>query len=244
MSQLAILGYHKIGPPPANGWESWFYIPEKVFDQQLDYLSAEGWEIIDQARLLQALADPSVLPEKAALLSFDDGYRSMREVTLPLLRRRGYPAVLFVPTDYIGGSNTFDGGSEPDEPICDWEDLRELQRCGVSVQSHSVSHPLFSLLSPQEIARELRESKEVLESGMDRLVELFAYPYGDPGRDPPAVAEELRASGYRAAFLYGGGPNNTPFPDPYGMTRLAMGPDTDLAAALRGTDPADAKKNP
>ena len=59
----------------------------------------------------------------------------MLEVALPILKRFDAPAVMFVPTDYIGRRNTFDAGVEPDEAICDWEDLRALARCKASRSS-------------------------------------------------------------------------------------------------------------
>src|SRR5215204_3308998 len=122
---LAILGYHKIGEPPPGGWQTWFYVPEEIFVAHLNYLREHGWQVIDLLALFRGITAPESLPERAALLTFDDGYRSMRTVALPWLLRFGYPAVLFVPTDYIGGLNGFDTGYEPQEAICDWDDLRE-----------------------------------------------------------------------------------------------------------------------
>jgi peptidoglycan/xylan/chitin deacetylase (PgdA/CDA1 family) len=116
---LAILGYHKIGEPPPGGWQTWFYVPEEVFVEHLSYLHEHGWRIIDLLTLFGGITAPESLPERAALLTFDDGYRSMRTVALPWLLRFGYPAVLFAPTDYIGGFNGFDTGYEPEEAICD-----------------------------------------------------------------------------------------------------------------------------
>src|SRR5262245_13614650 len=160
---VAILGFHKIGPPPAGGWESWFYVSEHRFGQFLAELQEEGWQVIDLDRFLQALETPETLPERSALLTFDDGYGSMRGVTLPLLQRFNLPAVLFVPTDYVGRRNTFDAGVEPDEAICDWDDLRELTRGGVSIQSHAASHRRFSELSMREREQEIVQSKATLE---------------------------------------------------------------------------------
>lgn len=232
--RLAILGFHKIGTPTPDGWETWYYIPEETFASQLRYLKESGWEVIDVATLLSGLESPGDLPERAALLTFDDGYRSMREVALPVLKDFGYPAVLFVPTDYIGGRNVFDADSEPDEAICNWDDLRALERGGVSIQSHGASHRPFSRLEADEQEVELRRSKSALESGLGKSVEVFAYPYGDSGSDPDLAARALVRTGYRAACLYGGGPNTLPIPAPYRLTRLAVGPDTDLQTALDG----------
>jgi peptidoglycan/xylan/chitin deacetylase (PgdA/CDA1 family) len=242
---LAILAYHKIGEPPAEGWETWFYIPEAIFVEHLRYLKASGWQVIDLASFLRGLTAPASLPERAVLLTFDDGYRSMRTVALPWLLRFEFPAVLFVPTDFIGGHNTFDA-AEPEEALCDWEDLIELERHGVTVQSHGASHQPFSQLTSEEQEAELRRSKTILEAGLGKRVEVFSYPYGDDGVSsyPYAgdgkssqilrnVRDMLRQAGYRAGFLYGGGTAHLPAANPYRLNRLALGPDTDLQEELR-----------
>jgi peptidoglycan/xylan/chitin deacetylase (PgdA/CDA1 family) len=230
---LAILGYHKIGPPSPDGWETWYYIPEATFTEHLRCLTDLGWTVIDLETLLRGLTLPELLPRRAAVLTFDDGYRSMREVALPVLRRFDYPAVLFVPTDYIGGRNGFDADCEPEEAICSWDDLRELERGGVAVQSHGASHRTFSQLGIDAQEEELIRSKRTLESGLGRPVECFSYPYGDAGSDPHESDLILRRTGYRAACLYQGRPMRLPVSDPYRLARVAMGPDTDLAAELR-----------
>jgi peptidoglycan/xylan/chitin deacetylase (PgdA/CDA1 family) len=187
---------------------------------------------MDLATLLRGLESPDELPRRSAVITFDDGYRSVLEFALPCLLQFGYPAVHFVPTAYIGRWNEFDCGAEPTEPICDWDELRELERRGVAVQAHSVRHRHFSELSPGELEEELRRSKGDLETGLSRPVEMFSFPYGDDGVDPQATGQALSRVGYRAACLYKGGPNPLPITNPYRLTRLAMGPDTDLRAAL------------
>jgi peptidoglycan/xylan/chitin deacetylase (PgdA/CDA1 family) len=228
---LAVLGYHKIGPAP-GGWETWSYVPEATFGSHLLHLREAGWQVIDLAAFLRGLTAPETLPGRAALLTFDDGYRSNLTVAVPWLRRFGCPAILFVPTDFIGGRNSFDADVEPEEAICTWDELRELEDAGVAVQSHGCSHRGFSDLTPAEQQAELVQSRATLEAGLGRPVEVFAFPYGDEGQEPGSAADALRRAGYRAACLYGGGPNPVPLTDAYRLSRLAMGPDTDLGAAL------------
>jgi peptidoglycan/xylan/chitin deacetylase (PgdA/CDA1 family) len=228
---LAILGYHKIGPPPGD-WETWFYIPTATFVNQLCYLHENGWQVIDLATFLRGLAIPDSLPERAALLTFDDGYRSILDHGIPKLLQFGHPAVLFVPTDFIGARNTFDLDIEPKEPICGWDDLRALQRLGISIQSHGAAHRGFSELDPIGQEQELLRSKAVLEDHLGKPVEIFSFPYGDGGAEPECVHNRLREAGYRAACLYGGGPHCLPIADPYRIRRVPMGPDTDLATEL------------
>jgi peptidoglycan/xylan/chitin deacetylase (PgdA/CDA1 family) len=232
---LAVLAYHSVGEPSTGGWHTWFYVAEDAFVDHLRYLRDNEWRVLDLPSVLAGLADPGVLPPRAALLTFDDAYRSMRTVVLPILEEFSYPAVLFVPTGFIGGANSFEPpGWAPEEPICSWDDLRELQTHGVSVQSHSVSHPHFSTLRPEEQQRELTESKEALQAGLSVAVDAFSYPYGDVGANDGRAADALREAGYRMGFLYDDGVNRlAEGVDPYRLSRVAVGRGTDLVVALQ-----------
>lgn len=232
MSRIAILGYHKVGPPAPSGWATWFSVPEAVFEAQLAALRHGGWQPVDLATFLCGLTEAARLPERTALITFDDGYPSVREVALPFLEHFGYPAVVFVPTDFVGRTNLFDLESEPEERLCDWDDLRDLERRGVSVQSHGASHRAFSDLTSAERISELERSKAAIEAQLARTVELFAFPYGDDAELPADLRTALARAGYRGACGYGGAPFSLPAKDPYRLERLAMGPDTDLATSL------------
>ena len=232
MSTLAVLGYHKVGPPGPAAWETWYYVPEQVLADHVALLRERGWQTIDADALRRGLRGEAGLPERAALITFDDGYRSVHEYALPVLRELSCPAVLFVPTAFVGATNEFDRDVEPEEPICDWDELAELSRSGVAIQAHGVSHRAFSEISADERREEIADSKRALEAQLDRPVDLFAFPFGDDADSSPDVREALDASGYRAAFGYGGEPFILGQGDRYRLPRLAMGPDTDLAAEL------------
>jgi peptidoglycan/xylan/chitin deacetylase (PgdA/CDA1 family) len=228
---LAILSYHKVGDPPPGTWEPWYYVPQGMLAEQLEGLREDGWEFVDVAAALDGLSDPAALPERSALVTFDDAYRSVRDLGLPVLRELGVPGVVFVPAALVGGTSSFDAGvSEPIEPLCTWDELRELEAGGVSVQSHGLDHVALRKLEGDALERELSGSKLRLEEELGTPVELFAFPYGDGGSDPAAVTGLLERCGYRAACLYGGGPVPLPAAEPYRLARLAVGLDTDVAA--------------
>lgn len=237
---VAIPAYHKVGAPGPGAWETWFYVPEATFARQLEDLLAAGFAPIGLADLLAGLRDPGRLPERAALVTFDDAFRSVRTVALPLLERFGFPATVFVPTDFVGGTNGFDRGAEPSEPLCDWDDLRALEEAGVSIQSHGASHRRFSELPSGAVAAELVRSKWVLEERLGTRVEALAYPFGDSGRSPARTVAALERGGYRAAFLYKGGPvwlrPGVPSAERFKLTRIPMGPDTDLRERFTRTE--------
>ena len=233
---LAILSYHKIGPPGPGAWPTWFHVSEPAFAAHLGFLEEEGWRVLDVPTALAALAEPT--SGRAVLITFDDGYRSVLQHAAPLLAERDYPAVAFVPTGFVGKRSDWDAEThEPPEPICTWDELRMLQALGVSVQSHGVTHHALSQLEPGELEDETAGSKARLESELGTPVELFSFPYGDPGEDDVRAA--LVRAGYRGACLYGGGVACQPV-DPFALPRIAIGADTDLQAALTGARPPTA----
>jgi peptidoglycan/xylan/chitin deacetylase (PgdA/CDA1 family) len=183
--------------------------------------------VIDAETFLHCLDFPNSLPERAILLTFDDGHRSMRHTALPLLALLWVSVCAFVPVSYIGSTNTFDADVEPEEPICDWDDLKALQFTNLSIQSHGITHRRLSTLNDVELRYEIENSKVTIENRLGRAVKLCSFPYGDNGREPRVTAALLRQTGYSAAFSYGGKPNVMPPNDQFAMQRLAMGSDTD-----------------
>ena len=239
--KLAILGYHKIGAPSAGGWETWYYVPTATFEKQMRQLQDAGWCAIDASKLLAAIDTPEILPDRSVLITFDDGYRSVLREAAPVLLRMRLPAVIFVPTRFIGSASTFDENSpEPLEPICSWSELGELERAGISVQSHGVSHRAFSELSPDQIEWELTESKAALQRGLNKKVQLFSYPYNDPGVRRSDLGfgiwdfagSALFRAGYKAAFHFLGGVASWPLQDLFHITRVPVWPDSNLLNEL------------
>jgi peptidoglycan/xylan/chitin deacetylase (PgdA/CDA1 family) len=232
VQRVAILSYHKVGPPAPGGWETWFYVNEATFTSQLSWLLDHGWHPIDLDTFLQAASDPPVLGEKSVLVTFDDGYRSLLAVAVPVLRRMKVPGVVFVPTDFIGGSNVWDQDVEPAEPLCSWDDLRTLDANGITVQAHGASHAAFSRAPPETWRDELERPRLLIERHLRRPVTTLAYPYGDDAGGSPLLRQRIREAGYVAGFLYNGPALTLPIADPLRIQRIAMGPDTDLATAL------------
>lgn len=225
---VAVLAFHRVGPLPPGSWETWFWLPEATFVRFLDELAGGGWQPVTIETFLDALDRNAELPERAALITFDDGYRATADCVRRCLGERGWPGVFFVPSDFVGRTNGFEAETdEPDEELCSADELAVLARSGISVQSHGASHRPLSTLDRGEQLDDLCRSKATLEHATGAVVETLAYPYGDVG-DSAAV----RAAGYRVAFGYGGGAFRLAAADRFHLPRLAVGPDTDLSAFL------------
>lgn len=98
---LTVLTYHHIAEPR----DGYVFDPDVAdatpaqFKRQLEAI-ARRFTVIGVDELIAAL-DGAPLPRNAAMITFDDGYRSCRETALPILRQVGLRAVFFVATQYV-----------------------------------------------------------------------------------------------------------------------------------------------
>jgi peptidoglycan/xylan/chitin deacetylase (PgdA/CDA1 family) len=88
-------------------------------------------------------------------------------------------------------------GHEHELATMDWDVLRSLVQRGHEVGSHGVSHRDLTQLSPADLEREVRESKDRIESELRRPCRFIAYPYG---ADDTRVHAAARDAGYLAGF--------------------------------------------
>ena len=236
---LAVLRFRRIEDRERGRPLAPHAVPPRAFARALSQVLRGDWTMIDAARLLEGLDEPGRLPERSALVTIDGPYRSLIRDALPVLRAHGMPAVVFVPVHFIGREAMLEPETRP-ASICTLNDLRYLDGQGVSVQSQGVSSRAFDRLSEPEREWEMMRSRQALEAALNRPVELFAFPRGDPGPDPAAGAELARRCGYRAAFLCRGSVNRLEEADRFRLARLTVGPTTDLTSALGGMDGAGA----
>ena len=144
-------------------------------------------------------------PGRRMAVTFDDAYRSVHELALPILDRLGLPATVFVPTAHVDneepmswpGIDRWLGGPHEKELLCmGREQLRELDRHGWEIGSHTHTHPRLSELGGSELAAELEWPRALLSRWLDKPCTSLAYPYGDFS---PQVVVATRDAGYATA---------------------------------------------
>ena len=59
-----------------------------------------------------------------------------------------------------------------------WDQVREMHHAGISFGSHTMTHPVLSRLTPDALQQEVAESKCLIESRLDAVVEDFSFPFG------------------------------------------------------------------
>lgn len=173
---VAILAYHALDESGAVT-----AVPPDRFRKHLESLARSGYQVVGLDRVIDWLATERPLPSRAVVLTFDDGYRSVRTEAFAELRRRGASATIFLTTGRCGGHNDWptQPPGVPRQEMLRAEDLRELHAAGWTVGAHSVTHPHLTELDVAAARREIDESRRWLEELLGSSVRHFAYPYGE-----------------------------------------------------------------
>jgi peptidoglycan/xylan/chitin deacetylase (PgdA/CDA1 family) len=173
---------------------------------------------------LKTLAAPDLAELRMKLLTPGNTVDAIIEwmKTLQLQKRRTAETIIrqattgFQPTE--AQREAFD--------IMNWNDLRLLDRDLITVGSHTLSHPILTKLSGEEIETEIVESRRCLEQRLERKVDLFCYPNGAYDRR----AYQLVQKTYRAAVTTETGVINTEGFDVHRLPRIASAENAALTA--------------
>jgi peptidoglycan/xylan/chitin deacetylase (PgdA/CDA1 family) len=147
-----ILAYHSIGTP----WWGLNDVTPRGFERHLQVAVDDGWSFTTPA---EVLAHPD---RKQLALTFDDGPITVLTNAVPVLRHHAIPATAFIVTGWADGHHRHGY-----DLVLDWAGVRALRDAGLTIGSHSVTHPDFGLLSPGEARRELEVSRERLREMTD-----------------------------------------------------------------------------
>jgi len=147
------------------------------FSEAIDYINADGPE------------------RKLAVITIDDGYKSFFNNGLPLLRKYGAPATLFINTKTVGGGD-----------YMDWHQLEIVVESDVEIGNHTHSHAFF--LNENANTRyktfedEINFSQATIERKLNITPVVFSYPYGEFDSEMKRIA---KAAGFKAAAAQNSG---------------------------------------
>ncbi len=191
-NSITVLIYHRVGEsqyPTTN-------VSETKFRAQMTFLKDNGYQILSIDQLLHTMKRKRPMPEKAAVITFDDGYLSVFKVAWPILRQYGFPFTVFIYTKAVNDRYL---------NFITWDQLREMQKAGADIQDHGYSHHRMAdrpdNMKEVEyrawIREDLSKSVDIMARELETPPKFFAIPYGEYNR---IVIEEAKKQGYQAIF--------------------------------------------
>lgn len=191
--------YHRIGEAH-NAWEHKYCVSPQRFASHMHLLASRGMQAVSIDDFISWVEGTNDLPVGSFLLTFDDGFRGVREYGLPVLGELGWPFSIFLVSDLIGGQDVWTREANPDSvtyPLLDKDEILDMQQRGVSFHSHTCNHPSLTTLDETQLADQLVASRQTLSQLLGQDVSYLAYPFGHVDE---RVETAAWAAGYRAAF--------------------------------------------
>lgn len=172
-----------------------------TFRQQLEWLTTHRFEVWPASRLVAQLESGAAIPNDVAVITIDDGYRSLLGAAA-LLGEFRFPFSVFVSTN---------GVDQRAPDLLDWDALRQLCGQGGEILNHAADHDsLLARPGETDVARRQRILEQVgkaqqrLDSELPETCRgrIFSYPYGEFD----LLAEDTLAAAGFAAFGQQSGP--------------------------------------
>lgn len=206
-SSVPILGYHRIGESSRGDPLGPFTVSPVDFARQMSFLSKAGYQSLSLYEYIAMDAKAKISSRRRFVITFDDGYRDYYLTALPILRKFGFGATVFLVSDWFLHGNDF---RESPNPMLRKEDIAEMKQWETHFGAHSCSHPSLPSLSAREAWQEISASKEILEEHLRRPIDFFSYPYG---QSDERLQSLTKTSGFKGACgndRRGGGDFNLP----------------------------------
>jgi peptidoglycan/xylan/chitin deacetylase (PgdA/CDA1 family) len=143
------------------------------FKKKINILRGQGYQFISLTSAYEHLKKNWFRRKKYAVLTFDDGYKSLKEV-LPWLEEQKIPATLFINGKYLDGKSYRE---KPKEQYLTYDELFSLTNPLIEIGHHGWEHKSTKEMSQEELVDSLQKNIEILSSH-PRYIPFWAYTYG------------------------------------------------------------------
>lgn len=153
-------------------YDDWMQIDE--FKAKVLSMQQDGVEFISLKEAYNKITNDKFRNRKYAVLTFDDGYASLKEI-LPWLDEQHIPATLFINGKYLNGKSY---RKNPNEKYLTNEELFSLTSPLIEIGSHGWEHNRATEMTAEEFAESVKRNIGLL-SEHPNYIPFWAYTYGD-----------------------------------------------------------------
>lgn len=160
-------------------------IPKSEFERLCTLVQSKGFRFVSAKEYFQ-----SDFTDNLIICTFDDAYQNVYDLGFPILHKFSFTATVFVCSDYIDVSNSWNKKDKKNRIHLDLQNLKDLENQGWEIGSHGTNHFSFLRLDTEQILNTLSNSKYELEKHFKNIVS-FAYPYGDYNHHISKTAQSI-----------------------------------------------------
>jgi peptidoglycan/xylan/chitin deacetylase (PgdA/CDA1 family) len=182
---VPILMYHVIADPRPGAPYPQLFVNATDFIGQMRWLARHAYHPLTLRAVWDHWHRGAPLPQRAIVVSFDDGYRSVAHAALPAMRERHWPGVLNLAVKNL---RVRGGLSE--------RQVRRLISAGWEIDAHTITHPDLTTLDNRHLEHEVAGSRRKLQRLFGVPVDFFCYP---AGRYDARVIAAVHRAGYLGA---------------------------------------------
>ena len=221
--KIPILMYHMVRETE-DAKEKRYCCHPTAFKKQMAYLKRAGYLVVGLDDLIDSIINGTTPPQKSIAITFDDAFADNYENAFPVLKEYGFPATIFVVSQLVGRTNEWmHNNGYPQRKLLGWSRLKEISANGITIGSHTRTHPSLIDIEVGSARQEILNSKSELEDALGRPVSFFAYPYG---RFNENVEKCVVEAGYLGACSTRSG-FNSEHANPFALRRIEVyGTDT------------------
>jgi peptidoglycan/xylan/chitin deacetylase (PgdA/CDA1 family) len=228
-SPVPILVYHAVCADPPD-WIAPYTVSPATFRAHLDVVAGSGRQPLTVSQYADALTGKIPCPERAVLITVDDGFADFADNALPALAERKMPSTLYVTTGALADCRQ--ESVLPKASMLRRTHMRELEAAGVEIGAHSHTHRQLDVLPDREVAYELSLSGDLLAQELGHRIRSFAYPHGYWRRRVLPLAQ---AAGFDSACAVGN-MHSSAAGQLMALPRLMVRSDTDAATVAAWMD--------
>lgn len=214
---IPVLMYHRVWPGQQDGLT---LTPEQLREQWA-WLKQQGYRALSMQEFLQAASGKMPCPDKAVLLTFDDGYQNNLTYVYPLLKELDWCATIFVIAHTLNSTAPVE--AEAINQKLSVDELKSMSPKHVQLGLHGYAHENFSRHTAPELARIMQQSLQAFREAGIPFEPVLAYPYGARPKEAAvmnAMKKDFAAQGIAAAFRIGNKPQRIPAGDLYELKRI------------------------
>jgi peptidoglycan/xylan/chitin deacetylase (PgdA/CDA1 family) len=186
-SSIPVLMFHSITNVKGNELQT----SKEQFKQEMQYLKDKGYTTLTLTEVYDFFQKDKPIPKKSVVITFDDGYLDNYTNAYPILKQFGFKATIFDITSTVDTSANYLNSAQ----------LKELSSNGIDIEPHTITHPYLNKLSYDQQYKELKISKDFIETLLSKTVKFVAYPYGEWNQDTIKAVKNI---GYTMAFTTAG----------------------------------------